>query len=124
MKDLKALGCVPAKTFKLKFPNLPKQYISHFVRGYFDGDGCITTNGHNRPSVEFIGTKDMLKNIQSIFNRHDKLTSVSKNGKVVCFWIGSKNGVKNVYDYLYKKATVYLLRKKKRFEELLLIKNT
>lgn len=123
MKDLKALGCVPAKTFKLKFPKLSKQLVSHFVRGYFDGDGCITNN-NSGPSVEFIGTKDMLKTIQTIFKRHDKFRSVSKNGKVVCFWIASKGGVKNVYDYLYQEATVYLLRKKKRFEELLLIKNT
>jgi intein-encoded DNA endonuclease-like protein len=117
-KDLKALGCMPAKTFKLKFPELPKPLISHFVRGYFDGDGCITNNGKTA-AVEFIGTKNMLKTIQSILHRNDKLRAVSKNGKIVCFWIGSTSGVQNVYEYLYTGATVFLSRKKTRFEELL-----
>jgi hypothetical protein len=119
-EDLKALGCIPAKTLKLKFPNLPKKYLHHFIRGYFDGDGCITTG----PSVEFIGTKHMLNAIQKELGRHDKMRSISKSGKVVCFWIGGRNMVKNVYEYLYKEATVYLPRKKFRFEELLGLSKT
>jgi hypothetical protein len=41
-EDLTKWGCVKAKTFKLKFPYfLQKELIKHFIRGYFDGDGCI-----------------------------------------------------------------------------------
>lgn len=29
------------KTFDLKMPNIPDEMIRHFIRGYFDGDGCI-----------------------------------------------------------------------------------
>lgn len=44
--DLINLGCIPRKTLVLKFPNestVPKQLIKHFIRGYMDGDGCIST---------------------------------------------------------------------------------
>src|SRR5271157_1613733 len=35
-----SLGIVPAKSLVLKFPDVPNEYVSHFIRGYFDGDGC------------------------------------------------------------------------------------
>src|SRR3989344_1919719 len=39
--DLFRLGLYPNKSLTVKFPRIPKKYFSHFVRGYFDGDGCI-----------------------------------------------------------------------------------
>lgn len=44
-QDLCKLGCSEAKTFSIRFPN-ENQYFDdnlmcHFIRGYFDGDGCI-----------------------------------------------------------------------------------
>lgn len=34
-------GCPPAKTFLIDFPDfLREDLYSHFIRGYFDGDGC------------------------------------------------------------------------------------
>lgn len=38
-------GCGPKKTDVIRFPfgSLPEQYYRDFIRGYFDGDGCITS---------------------------------------------------------------------------------
>lgn len=44
-ESLARYGCVPQKTFIIKFPEnppLPENLINHFVRGYFDGDGCLS----------------------------------------------------------------------------------
>lgn len=39
------LGAIPNKSLMLKFPDInifkSKDLIRHFIRGYFDGDGCI-----------------------------------------------------------------------------------
>lgn len=40
-KKLTKIGIDHQKTFNLKLPNIPKKYISHFIRGFFDGDGSI-----------------------------------------------------------------------------------
>ncbi len=41
--DLLKLGLTPRKSLTIKFPdNIPDDYFGHFVRGYFDGDGCVT----------------------------------------------------------------------------------
>ena len=39
--DLFKLGLYPKKSLTIRFPKIPKKYLGHFIRGYFDGDGCI-----------------------------------------------------------------------------------
>ncbi len=39
--DLEKLGFMPNKTKSLAVPHVPQKYFSHFVRGYFDGDGNV-----------------------------------------------------------------------------------
>ncbi len=41
INDLSNLGILPNKTFNLKYPEIPLNLERHFLRGYFDGDGCI-----------------------------------------------------------------------------------
>jgi len=38
--DLVQLGLYPNKSLTVGFPEIPQKYLSHFIRGYFDGDGC------------------------------------------------------------------------------------
>lgn len=40
-KDLLSIGLHPAKSMNMTLPEIPKKHIHHFVRGYFDGDGCL-----------------------------------------------------------------------------------
>ena len=43
-KQLSELGGIKNKSLTLKFPDnsiIPEYLIHHFIRGYFDGDGCI-----------------------------------------------------------------------------------
>lgn len=35
------LGLYPNKSLTIKFPKIPKSSLNHFIRGYFDGDGCV-----------------------------------------------------------------------------------
>lgn len=48
-KDLKKQNITPNKSLTLGFLNhIDKNLIKHYLRGYFDGDGSISTNGKNR----------------------------------------------------------------------------
>jgi hypothetical protein len=38
---LTRLGFTQNKSTSLRFPIVPKRYIADFIRGYFDGDGCV-----------------------------------------------------------------------------------
>ena len=39
--DLEKLGFTQGKSKTLRFPRVPKEFEHSFIRGYFDGDGCV-----------------------------------------------------------------------------------
>lgn len=45
--DLSALGLMPRKSRRLTFPQVPERLMGDFVRGYFDGDGCVYFKRHH-----------------------------------------------------------------------------
>lgn len=113
VSNLKSLGCVPKKSLILKFPTediVPKNLIHHFIRGYFDGDGCIFIDKSKTHSIGFqvTGTYDVLNNIKRIL---DIKANVRKVGNI--YDLRCKGNIKGlwIFDYLYKDANVYLDRK-------------
>lgn len=105
--DLMKWGCVPNKSLLLnKFPNIPYDYISHFLRGYFDGDGSLhylkTTNNFR---ISFIGTFEFLDNIKSFLN----VTNISLakgTGKAYVLQISGRKQIMRILSILYKDSTV------------------
>ncbi|HSV94818.1 MAG TPA: LAGLIDADG family homing endonuclease [Spirochaetia bacterium] len=70
-EDLLKLGLCPRKSLIIELPNIPEQYFQYFLRGYFDGDGCINIekNKKNRVNVIFTsGSKIFLE--QLVFYIH------------------------------------------------------
>ena len=68
--DLKNLGLYPNKSLTITFPNetiLPKQYIYDFIRGYFDGDGCIMTSetSKHKLQISIIGSKSFIESLKN-----------------------------------------------------------
>lgn len=71
--SLEKLGLYPSKSLTVKLPNIPEKFFPHFVRGYFDGDGCVfleMSKGKTRDkiikklSVIFTsGSQDFLKEL-------------------------------------------------------------
>lgn len=58
--DLYNCGVFPQKSdlnkSKLRFPNIPKELESHFIRGYFDGDGSVYKQKVGNTKFEIGGT--------------------------------------------------------------------
>lgn len=40
-------GIVPRKTYNFVAPDLPEEVLPHYLRGWFDGDGCVVKNGNS-----------------------------------------------------------------------------
>ena len=47
--DLMSHGVMPQKTRHEVFPELPKELVPHFIRGFFDGDGTIYKRNETNP---------------------------------------------------------------------------
>ncbi len=44
--DLAQIGFTQNKSLSITVPDIPIKYRAHFVRGYFDGDGCVYFKKH------------------------------------------------------------------------------
>lgn len=121
---LNNIGCTPRKSKTLKFPSehifKDKSLIRHFIRGYWDGDGCISfaDSAHSDPSINVLGTKDMLDKIRE-FTIGDSLNHQianpdTNNDETLCMTRGGTKALLIMY-ILYYKANVYLERKYQRF---------
>ena len=51
-KDLENLGITPNKTMIVKYPNISEHLQNHFIRGVFDGDGCISLRTDKRDNSQ------------------------------------------------------------------------
>lgn len=67
-RQLETLGVVKAKSLILQFPTfLDDSLIHHFVRGYFDGDGCIVYDEkHQKCHTKTAGTKEFCDTLSKI----------------------------------------------------------
>lgn len=125
-QSLMHLGCVPNKTFVLKFPDIdPKQY-SHFIRGYFDGDGCINRyrddfyisivstdevcNAINNIIKDTLGICGKILKDKKMLERGNYITSILR-------YTGNRQ-VKVVLDWIYNDAEIYMQRKYVKYLEL------
>ena len=119
---LNSYGCTPRKSLTLKFPDKTifkdKSLIRHFIRGYWDGDGCLTYKRLGYPTISVLGTEHFLTNIQLILNTSNTL--YNNNNKETCITKVLKyNGVLayNICKYMYNDCTIYLDRKYEKYLE-------
>ena len=116
--DLIKCGCVPRKSLILRFPTqdiVPRHLINHFVRGYFDGDGCI--HKYERESCltfSLCGTYEFLEKIKQIYNLPDNKYAMS--GKIFEYKTSQKEAVNRFLDSIYADSTIFLNRKKIIYE--------
>jgi hypothetical protein len=127
--DLIRLGCIPKKSLILEWPTekqVPKKFIRHFMRGYFDGDGSVyssITGRHKNPQFgfNFVGTFSTCSNISKILHKDSGLFLTvprKKESIYSVFYSGNKN-TKKFFHYLYDNASFFLLRKKNKMSEVL-----
>lgn len=113
-------GCVPRKSLILAFPTtnqVPAHLLHHFVRGYFDGDGCISGEGPTSYKISMVGTEAFLQGCETFLGQHGiKRVKVSTHENIYQISHGGNHNVDRIYDILYRDATIWLKRKRDRFD--------
>ena len=118
-QDLIKYGCTPNKSLTLQFPrNIPQKLLHHFIRGYFDGDGCLCYT-EKTLEVSIIGTYNFLKDICDIINiDKNRIYDLNKNARSGRIVLGAKKDIKNFLNYIYQDAHIYLDRKYEKYQRL------
>lgn len=128
VEDLLRLGITPHKSLKIEFPKVPVEYVNHFLRGNFDGDGSICFNKNKKGggtwrisflsgSIKFIeGVKKTLENLVGvgIHNIHKHKTANAYN-----LYFHSKDDINKIFNFFYDSYSMehelYLKRKHEIF---------
>ncbi len=135
VSNLINLGCKQNKTYEgLTWPTIPENIISHFIRGVFDGDGCITSDKGRFPKA-YIACTDItfLEKIQEVLLSNNISSSINTEKRVGktfkvphgyssnCIdlhrlYIRRKEELKKFKVYLYRDAETLIQRKKDTFD--------
>lgn len=144
-RDLTANGAPPNKTYKIVFPMfLKEELVSHFLRGYFDGDGCIWNGKRKKMLVKDSTCKKGYKNrivhnvkftitsntnfilgiqnhlVETLGFKRNKIFYRHKDNKsIATLEYSGRGNIRKFYDYIYNDATIFLDRKFKKFNEIL-----
>ena len=126
-------GVFPNKTHTISSlpTTVPDNLMSHFIRGYIDGDGSFGKYKHNdgyyRSSLSIVGTSDFLESLNSkilelvgvsfntnFYDRYPeretntRTVNMSGNGKVLSF-----------LNWVYEDAEVYMNRKYQNYLKMI-----
>ena len=123
VKDLERFGVVRKKTQKIRFPVfLSNDLKRHFLRGYFDGDGCLTINkSRNKAKLDFTSNRLFCEDISIFIEEQtgNKMQVIDVKNKKISRTIccGNKK-ILNILDWLYKDANIFLNRKFEKYQQL------
>lgn len=118
------------KDERTSIPKIDAGLVHHFVRGYFDGDGCLSiynqTVRHaviHKQELSFTGNPRFITELKELLVTDAGLTPTVKmhvdkrTTNAVSLRYGKKADIAKMYEYLYHDATTYLKRKHDKFLE-------
>lgn len=115
--DLEKQGVCQNKSLVIEMPNIPEYFISHFIRGVFDGDGCITksnhVNGKSYIRCDFTsGSKKFLEQLRKKLYEHNISSYIcNDHDNVLRLVIGGMKNCDTFLKFIYNDANIYLDRK-------------
>lgn len=127
-QDLLKIGFTHNKALRMKLPNIPKQLIGDFVRGYFDGDGNVwtgTINNKRRTPTKVIQVSFTSSSRAFLVALHLLLRQVgmrggcifnSKKGTFSRLQFSVKDSLKLAEIMYNESPKLFLKRKRLRFE--------
>ena len=120
------LGCPRAKSFIIQYPGwLNNDLNRHFIRGMFDGDGCLSYRENQKEwKWNLVSTNEsceviqqiLLSNLGFIVNFH--CISETGNNTYELEQSGNKKILK-IMEWLYQDTTIYLDRKHQKYIDLI-----
>lgn len=121
-RDLIKWGCTPRKSLTVTLPNIDKNLMKHFVRGVFDGDGCISRSCKDclfNVAAICSGSTVFINQLKEIIykecgaNAHGPYRNSKGSNTFNIFF--SNGSFKKFIDWIYFDSSIYLDRKYQRY---------
>lgn len=116
--SLKHLGITYQKSLKETMPKVPPKFVKDFIRGLIDGDGGISFNNRQYPTLRLYGGINTVTFVKNYFwTKLNAFSSINKRSYSVSadsYLYGifyQSNTAKKIILHLYTDASIYLDRK-------------
>jgi hypothetical protein len=127
ISSINRFNIVQNKTKTYSLPILDENLIKHFIRGYFDGDGCFKVRkykNYNQLTFSLAGNNIFLEEVKNILTKYcdltkDKQLHKHKRSNIYYLEYSGNVMVKRIFDFLYKDNLVCLDRKYNKGYEVL-----
>lgn len=124
--DLQQYGITESKSHsEYSYPKIPKEFDRDFIRGYFDGDGCISIKSTGYNVISFCSNSRLfLESLASVLlsygiqTRPIYTTSKNRNSEFHTLYLSGGINKPLFKKFLYEKANTFLLRKFEKFKEI------
>lgn len=101
------------------FDKMPEKYHKDFIRGFFDGDGCMSFYQRQRGKYKSIEYKFSFTNMDLILLEkiREKIGygNIKNCGNYYVLASSAIDAILALYKYLYTESSVYMKRKKNKF---------
>lgn len=120
--QLVKLGVSPQKSLILNFPNenqVPIKLLPDFIRGYFEGDGCMYFYEKKKTGALVIaGSDNFCKSLKNYLYDNCIQSYIVKAGKIDILRI-SHGQIEKFYKLIYDNPPFYMVRKYNQFQYFL-----
>lgn len=114
--DIIALGGKENKSLDIKFPEVPKEFLPDFIRGYFDGDGsAMRLKGKRFMTAFACGSKEFILKLWDILKEEAEIEGgcYQEDGMKLSF--GKRDSLR-LGSYIYQNSPeLFLKRKREKF---------
>lgn len=107
--DLLKLGVTPRKSLSIPFSKVPPEYLNFFIRGYFDGDGCLHLKEGKYAKVIFTsGSSQFVKGLANIISRRIQIPlkspypQIQDSGNPCYRLVYEANPGRKILEFMYK----------------------
>lgn len=116
------VGCPPAKSLILQFPNfVSERLMSHFIRGYFDGDGSITVCKKGYFRLSFVSASEhFIMGLKDYLEKKINCKIPLYKGKGYSLQTSKKSVVKAIVKLIYTDSVFNMKRKYEKAYPLLI----
>jgi metal-sulfur cluster biosynthetic enzyme len=119
-EDLCRLGFSENKSYDVQMPNIDPSLLRHYIRGYFDGDGCLYVS-NNHLTVKFVtASENYFNNLVNLLAKLDinvRCAQKTNEYNTIMYYIDirfNKDKLKFL-DYIYENSNISLDRKYKKY---------
>lgn len=129
VKYLNDMNINERKSNNVRLPFIEDKYISHMIRGIFDGDGSVYINKTKSNGILYkylnvsftTGSEKFAQDIIEVLKGNDICAHKVKDSRKATWYVKiySKSDVKKLSTYLYNNADLYMQRKKNLFNMMI-----